>query len=218
MGEINNKLIEFLRNHNDERLNKLNDTDLSYLIKFSDFYSAMEPDINSIEELIRKYDILLDPPNLMEYNPIILELVQSKFEAIKFKLYTTYTVYLSSIFFLIYPILINNYFYYFFILLMPISFMANSIIKIKQPIKKIFYFVLLILIITAIYNKNHEMIPVIVMFYLSKTLTQKGKENYRKLILNAALKSKLCFKFLFVIGLINIYNKVNNNFIKYKWD
>ena len=101
---------------------------------------------------------------------------------------------------------------------MPISFMANSIIKIKQPIKKIFYFVLLILIITAIYNKNHEMIPVIVMFYLSKTLTQKGKENYRKLILNAALKSKLCFKFLFVIGLINIYNKVNNNFIKYKWD
>ena len=215
---MQNKLLEFLKNHPDDRLNKLNETELSYLINISDFNSVLEQDINSIEKLLEKYIILIDPQNLIEYNTKILGLVQSKFEVIKFKIFTRYNVYLSTLFFLIYPILIDNYYYYFFILLFPISFMANSIIMIITPIKKIFNFVLLSLILSTIYLKNNEMIPVVLMFYLLKTLTQKGKENFRDLILNAAIKNKLYFKFLFVIGLINLSNKDNNDFITYKWD
>ncbi len=215
MGKIyENKLIEYLKNHHDERLNKLLDTELSYIINISDFDSDFDSNINSIEKLIEKYDILIDPPSLFKYNIKILGLVQSRFDVIIFKIFTSYTIYTSILFFLIYPILINNYLYYFFIFLLPISFMANGIAKIKTLIKKIFEFVLLLLVLVTIYYNNYEMLPIVIMFYLSKKLTQKGKENYRNLILNAALKNKLYFKFLFVIGLINLFNRDKNNFVR----
>lgn len=203
---MQSKLFDYLTNHSDQALNSIPQIELSQLCK--------KTDINSMEDILNHFEIWSDSMITANLNLEVLKLVQSKQQVIIFKIFAFIPMWISLLFFIIYPLAIENYWYYFFILLMPLSIMASG--TLKSPFKPLFWLVFAVLLATSIILKSKVLLPIIVVYFLLKTLPQQAKKFYKNSIINAAIKDKLKFKFLFTIGMVNLYEPSKNKLIKYE--
>lgn len=189
-------LEKYLRNHEEDELKSLID------MPISDLTGILE--CNTMSEVLTKY-VLYTPLSYNYYNANIIWLVNYENEYNKYKWYTQYLGVGSIFFLLIFPIVVSNYWLYFGLLLLPIGLMASSIYK--TPFYNFFWIIVILLIVSSFYFAQYSMLGVVVLNVLFMRGLKMGKMFYRDTLIRAATRSEICFKYLYHIGMIQLYNR-----------
>jgi hypothetical protein len=196
-------LIKYLTEHKKEEFNSLADKSISDLTGLTG--------INSIKDILTQYDIYTTG-QVIHFNTDILWLIDYENEYNKYKWYTQYLTFGSVILLLILPIIASNYWLYFGLLLLPVGLMATSIIK--TPFYNLFWILIAVLIAYAFYSSQYSILGVAVLNIAFMLGFRQGKLFYRDTIIRAAIRSELCFKFLYQIGMVHLYDRDNDTFVK----
>jgi hypothetical protein len=196
-------LKKYLTEHKKEEFNSLADKSISDLTGLTGF--------NSIKDILTKYDIYTTG-QVINFNTTILWLIDYENEYNKYKWYTQYMTFGAIILLLILPIFTSNYWLYFGLLLLPIGLMATSIIK--TPFYNLFWILIAMLIGYAFYSSQYSILGVAALNIIFMLGFRQGKLFYRDTIIRAAIRSELCFKFLYHIGMVHLYDRDNDTFVK----
>lgn len=197
------RLKDFLENNTEQALRELIELPVTELTGI--------PDYRNIKELEYFYDIYINVYALLKFDTFVLWLVEYDNEYKKFKWLTTYMLYGSILFMLLYPILVSNYWFYLTLPLLPLSALASGITK--SPYKWIFWFIIVWLTLYALFSSNYLLFGMICPAALLVKSIQKAKYLYSNTIIKSAKRNELNFKFLFYIGLIRLENVITG--VKY---
>jgi len=199
------KLQNFLENHQKDDFRDLIEKPISDLTGISD--------LQTLKELLNSYEICPNPFVIIEFNTAILSLVEYDNEFIKYKWLTQYSMFGSIIFMLVFPLVLSNYWLYFGLLLLPLGIMSSSIIK--TPFYSLSWLVTIVLTMYALYSNHFEIFGLIIPHLTLNLGLRNGKLLYRDTMVYSAMRNELCFKFLYYIGIVQLYDRSNEKLIKY---
>lgn len=195
----------YLENHEKEDFRRLINNPLSEVTGLEDYIS--------IKELTNDYDIWITA-FYNDYSLKILKLVEYNYEVIKFKWLSQYILFGAIIFMIIFPIIISNYWLYFGLGLIPVAIFAMGIIK--TPIHTFSWLITIGLIIYSLLSGNYSVFGIIIPFLALIFGPRNAKLLYRKTLIKSSLRSELCFKYLYYIGIILLHNRATDEMIKAK--
>lgn len=198
-------LENYLENHEKEDFRNLINTPLNEVTGIEGY--------KSIKELTNDYDIWINA-FYNEYSLKILKLIEYDYEVIKFKWLSQYILFGAIIFMIIFPVIISNYWLYFGLGLIPVAIFAMGIIK--TPIHTFSWLIITGLIIYSILSGNYSVFGIIIPFLALILGPRNAKLLYRKTLIKSAIRSELCFKYLYYIGIILLHNRETDEMIKAK--
>jgi len=200
-----NRLQNFLENHPKSGYKDLIEKPINQLIGIND--------CRTLKEIVDNFNILTNPMAIIEFNTTILWLVEGNKELAKYKFFTTYLLFGSIFFIIIFPILVSNYWLCFGLLLIPLGVMSSSIIK--TPIYFFSWLIVIALSVYSLYSKNYEIFGLIVPYLILKLGLRGGKLFYRDSMVRLAMQNELNFKFLYYIGIVQLLDRYNGQLVKY---
>ena len=196
------RLEEFLKNHKKKSFNDLLNRELGEITGLK-YYST-------VKELMTDFDIWI---YTFDYKTNILRLVEYDNEVKKFKWLSTYIIFGSILFMLIFPIIVSNYWLYLFILLVPLSIFASGLIK--NPIQTLFLLIVIGLILYSIFAGVYINIAMVIPAIIILIGSKKAKLFYRHSLIKSAIRNELNFKFLWFIGIIQVRDKLTDEIFSY---
>lgn len=167
---------------------------------------------DTLKEALNNYTIWPNAMEVLNFNIGLLKYVEERNEIRNINLMKN-SIFLIAILFLIFPLLVGNYWLYFSLILIPLGVMASGILR--NPLKLIFWLIMVILGLVAVLSKNYEVLGVVFLSISLKYLQQKAKTTYRDAIIKYSCKNELNFKFYYYLNLIVLYNKNTDEIIRY---
>ncbi|GAB6283083.1 MAG: hypothetical protein STSR0008_18380 [Ignavibacterium sp.] len=202
------KLNNFLMNSSSQELRNLTSISVSQITGL--------PEYNTIKEITTDWDIWLTYP-VTRYDLNILRLLEANKVIKIFNLLTNYNVFFMSLIMIIYPILVSNYWLYLGLSFLLLGIFGSSMGK--SPIKTLFYFINIIVIIYSLVSNKIEILGITIPPLLLVIGMTVAKKKYRNTIISLAAQNDLYFKFLWFTGIILLHNKLTKklhhiNYIK----
>ena len=198
-----NRLHDFLTNHKDSDFNDLPDKSIRDLTGLTEY--------NTVKELLNDFDIYTTM-QVIKFNTDILRLVEYDKEFAKYKWLTQYVLFGSIIFALVYPIIVSNNWLYFGVLLLPFGIFSGGLIK--TQLYNLSWIVAFVLMLIANLTKHYEIIRIAIPHLALMLGLRNGKLLFRETMIRSAKRNELCFKFLYYIQMIQLYDRTNDKFIK----
>jgi hypothetical protein len=189
-------LKNFLRNHKNDRLRKLEETEIFELDNLEEY--------NDLECILEENYIYHRLFEQKDYDKDLL-LLLDRTKVKTFAFLSSWILILCLIAMLIIPIVLTNYWLYLILILLPLSALASS--PINTIFKPLFWILVLSTIFYGVYNQNYDWIFMILPLLILKFSAVRSRKIFQKTIIQSARRTELNFKFLYITGTISICNK-----------
>lgn len=195
---------EFIRNHQDLEVRKLEFTSLEELTELP---------YKTILELRENFEFRAMPFKI-NYNQDLLLMLSNNSMVNIYRFFGLYSALIILILMLFIPIFLSNYWLFICLLILPIAYFSGTLFF--TPIKTLFYLILIILTVVGLTAGPKALLVYVLLSWSLNKFLLKAKKLFNEILIKSSLKDELTFKFLFYINVINLYDSTSDTFISKK--